>query len=71
MFRNGKIFILMKYDHLDLFYVLDYSGSVDMHVKNVKKKIKKMQKSANKRLRTLLVTDPSVTFRFSFAFHHE
>jgi len=27
-----------KYVHLDLFYVLVYSGSFDMHKKNYKKK---------------------------------
>ena len=26
-----------KYVHLDLFYVVDYSGSFDMHIENYKK----------------------------------
>ena len=43
MFWNGKICILMKklakYVHFDLFYVLDYSGSFDMHIKYEKKTI--------------------------------
>ena len=30
-------FVFAKYVHLDLFYVLDYSGSFDMHIENYKK----------------------------------
>ena len=35
----------VKYVYLDMFYVLDYSGSFDMHIE--KSFLKKCQKSAN------------------------
>ena len=39
-----------KYVHLDLFYLLVYSGSFDMHKKNYKKEIICFLKSAKHRL---------------------
>ena len=66
---NGKICILMKkfakYVHLDLFYVLDYSGSF---IKKIKKKIKKTKVRKNFSIRergTQNVMDWSETFRCS------
>ena len=42
MFRNGKIYILMKqfakHVYLDMFYILDFSGSFYMRIENDKKK---------------------------------
>ena len=39
MFWNGKVCIFVFfYVHLDLFYVLDYSGSFDTHIEKLKKK---------------------------------
>ena len=36
---NGKICNLLKYFHLDLFYVIDYSGSFDIHIEKLYKKL--------------------------------